>query len=146
MTAFTRETYYAALFAALGDVTFAPLLNTISRRAQVLTGMNPAELPALFMVVGKEDMKQRRGLPPVHILTADILLYAANPDRHTAADIALNGMVDTLEAALAPDPVTNVFTLGGAVSHCWLDGVIEKFSAPLGERAAAIATISMLVP
>lgn len=143
---FNRETYYAPLFSLLSGITMAPALVTISRRAQVITSMNPAQLPALFMQVGSQEIKQRRGFPAVHILTAEVFLYAANPDRNTAADMALNAMIDAVEAALAPDPVTNVFTLGKTVSHCWIEGTVEVLPAPLGERAAAIVPIHMLVP
>jgi hypothetical protein len=108
--------------------------------------MSAAELPALFMAVDRQSLQQRRGQPPRHQLAARVFLYAANPDRHTAAGIALNGLIDALEAAIAPPGASDVQTLGGLVSHAWIEGPIEVFEAPQGERSAAIVTIQMLIP
>lgn len=143
MANFTRETYYAALFALL---TTSPGLKTVDRRVPLLENMDAAKLPGLFMAVGKQETRQQRGLPPIHVLGAEVFLYAANPDRTISADIVLNGLIDAVEAVLKPDPSTNVFTLGGLVSHCWIDADTEVFSGALGERAAAIVPIKMLVP
>lgn len=142
----TRETYYTALFALLQGAQTAGAVNVCDRRVRFLEEMGAADLPALFMAVDHQQTAQQRGLPPRHTLGAKIYLYAANPDRHTAAGIALNGLIDTVEALIAPPAGSGVQTLGGLVSHAWLEGPIEVFEAPLGERAAAILTVQMLVP
>lgn len=141
-----RETYYAALFALLQGLKTANAVKIADRRVRFLAEMGAAELPALFMAVGNQQLVERRGLPPAHKLGAKIYLYAANPDRHTAAGIALNALLDALEAALAPAPGADAQTLGGLVSHAWIEGPVEVFEAVQGERAAAIATVQMLVP
>lgn len=147
---FTRETYYEALFAFLqtlgpvaggGNGTFA----VVDRRVILLEKAKNGELPALYMSVGNQKTEQLRGVPPKRSLSAMVYLYALNTDRHLSAGIALNGLIDALEQAIDPFPAT-VQTLGGIVSHCWIEGETEIFEGPLGEKAAAIARIWMLVP
>jgi len=141
-----RETYYAALFAVLQSLQSGGTVQICDRRVRFLNEMGAAELPALFMAVDRQQLTQRRGQPARHQLGARLFLYAANPDRHTAAGIALNGLLDALESALAPPVGAEVQTLGGLVSHAWIEGPIEVFEAPQGERSAAIVTVQMLVP
>ena len=140
------ETYYGALFAALQTLQTGGTVKIADRRVRFLNEMGAAELPALFMAVDRQQTVQRRGQPARHQLGARLFLYAANPDRHTAAGIALNGLIDAVEAALAPPAGMETQTLGGLVSHAWIEGPVEVFEAPVGERAAAIVTVQMLAP
>jgi len=142
----SREAAYTALFTLLSALKTAGTVKVCARRLKPLEKSGPAELPALYMTVANQTIEQRKGLPPKRTLGADIFLYALNPDSHTAAGIQLNGLLDAVEAALAPNPVTNVQTLGGIVDHAWIEGRIEVFEGPLGERAAAILTVNMLIP
>jgi hypothetical protein len=141
---FTRETYYSALFALLATLAPGTVL-TCDRRVRLMERMQPAELPALFMAVGNQKTVPSLKQPPAHFLTAHVFLYCANPDQHVSADMALNALVDALQAALAPAPPFATQTLGGLVHHCWIDGESEFFPSPNGERAAAIVPIEMLV-
>jgi len=141
-----RETYYGALFTALGGLQTGGTVKTADRRVRFLNEMAAAELPALFMAVDRQQTIQRRGQPARHQLGARLFLYAANPDRHTAAGIALNGLIDAVESALAPPGGAETQTLGGLVSHAWIDGPIEVFEGPAGERSAAILAVQMLIP
>ena len=140
----TREAAYGALFATLG--TLGGAVTTTDRRLRALDELNSAELPALFMAVGDQQVEARHGLPPKRTLTADIYLYAANPDPHSAAGPALNDLIDALEAAVAPPAYADVQTLGGVVDHCFVEGTIAVYEAPKGQRAAALVTIHMLMP
>jgi len=142
----TRETSYAALFALLGALKTAGTLATLDRRVRFLHEMGAAELPALFLTVDRQQLIQRRGQPARHQLGARLFVYAANPDRHTAAGVALNGLLDALDTALAPPAGAETQTLGGLVSHAWIEGAVEIYEAPQGERAAAIVPVQMLVP
>lgn len=142
----SREAAYGALFALLQAGASGAGLNTVDRRVRLPEQMNAAELPALFMGVDRQQVAPRSGLPPRRTLGARLFLYAANPDRHTAAGIVLNGLLDWVEATLAPDPVSNLQTLGGAVRHAWVEGAIEVFEGPSGDRAAALVPVLMLVP
>lgn len=140
----SRESAYGALFTLLETV---PGIRTFSRKLRLLEEVGGAELPALFLAVDRQMVQPRpQGLPPKHTLGAVVYLYAANPDPHTAAGIALNNLIDAVEAALAPTPGIGVQTLGGAVAHCWIEGTVEVFEMPKGQRAASIIPVHMLVP
>lgn len=141
-----RETRYGALFDLLQSLKEAGLVKVCDRRVRLLEEMPASELPALFMSVDNQKTEQREGAPPKRTLGAKVYLYAANPDRHTAAGIALNGLLDVVEDILKPAPGDRTQTLGDTVSHAWIEGTTEVFEGPQGERAAAILPIVMLVP
>lgn len=138
----TRESYYAALFAKLVTI---PGIVTSGRRMKLIDEMSQSELPALFMVIDKQETTTVRGLPSRHVLSASVFVYAAAPDHHTPAGPVLNGLIDAVDAALAPD-FEGFQTLGGTCSHCWIDGTTEVFDMGLGEKAVAIIPVQILVP
>jgi len=142
----SRESIYAALFTLLQGMKTAGKVKVCDRRVRFLEEMGAAELPALFMAVSHQQTAQQPGLPPKRSLQAKLYLYAANPDRHRPAGIILNGLLDGVEALLAPPPGSDFLTLGGLVRHAWIEGPIEVFEGPQGERAAAVLTVSMLLP
>ena len=59
---------------------------------------------------------------------------------------ALNTLLDQIDAALAPDPYQNTLTLGGLVSHCWIDGTVDKQAGDIGGIGIARIPIKILVP
>ena len=142
----SREAAYGALFALLQGLKTAGTVKACDRRVRLLDEMAASELPALFMAVDNQQTAQTQGFPARRTLGAKVYLYAANPDRHTAAGIVLNGLIDAVDQALLPQALEPTQSLGGIVAHAWIDGPIEVFEGPLGERAAAVVTIHMLVP
>ncbi len=140
-----REAIFIALFDRLTGLKTAGAVATCDRRVKLIGDMGPGELPALYLAGDKSSYEQTEGAPPIRTLGALVYLYAANPDRHVSAGVVLNGLLDALEAAIAPD-WSGAQTLGGLVSHCWIEGAVEVFEGALGERAAAIVPIKMLVP
>lgn len=142
----SREAAYQGLFNLLSTLQTAGTVKIVDRRVQLLETMQPAQLPALFMAVGGQKVATKEKMPAARTFDATVFLYVANPDPKTSADIALNNLLDALEAVLAPLPAQEKQTLGGVVSHCWIEGAIEVFSGPLGQRAAAIVPVKMLVP
>ena len=64
----------------------------------------------------------------------------ANPEQ------ALNDIIDAVEAALLPGINSNAQTLGGIVSHAWIEGEIEQFPGVLDGIAKAIIPVKILVP
>ncbi len=136
----TREDAYGALFTLLQTVP----VKTRGRRLELLEEMDAPQLPALFMTVGNQNIRDVEGAGPIRTLTAHVFVYARNSDRHTPAGIQLNGLLDAIEAALAP--TWGAQTLGGEVQHAWIEGEIEVFELPQGEKAAAIVPIKILMP
>jgi hypothetical protein len=141
----SREECFVALFGLLSGLQAAGTVKVCDRRVRLLEEMAPAELPALFLAGDGGQVEQEQGSGPVRTLGARVYLYAANPDRHVTAGTVLNTLVDAVEAALDPG-WQGVQTLGGAVAHCWIEGDVEVFEGPQGERAAAIVPVKILMP
>ncbi len=115
----SREAIYAALFAQLQviNANLAPGTPAIQTFARRFIPTSRVDLqPALLMVeAGEEYEHPAIGAPAKVTLTAQVFVYTrdgADPDAVSAT--SLNGMLDSLEAALNP-----VFpgeqTLGGLV-------------------------------
>jgi hypothetical protein len=139
----TRDAAYAALFARLQAVS---AFRTHGRRLRLLEELGQGELPALFLTVGNQETRRQRGLPPLHILTAHVFVYAGVSDPHAAPGAALNALLDAVEAAIEPVPGQDAQTLGGQVHSCRIEGTTEVFEGTQGDRAAAIVPIQMIVP
>lgn len=141
-----REYLYAALFALFQPLKTAGTVRVCDRRVRFLEEMAVSELPALFMAVSHQQVQAQANMPPRRTLQAKLYLYAANPDRHRSAGIALNGLLDAVEEVLRPAAGADSLTLGGLARHVFIDGPIEVFEGAQGERAAAVLTVSMLMP
>jgi hypothetical protein len=137
-----REPIYTALFALVaGAASFI----TVSRRLRHWSDIGAAEQPALFMTQKSENAEERQPLPVKWRASVDLYLYAQAPDELTSPATVLNLLLDAVEAALAPDPVGHVQTLGGLVSHCWIAGRIQTDEGVLGGQAVAIVPVEILV-
>jgi hypothetical protein len=140
-----REAIYAALWAlAAAAANFA----TASRRLRHWSDVSPAEQPALFMCETGSVAEQRppRGSPPVWKLYADLFLYAHSADPYLAPAAILNPLLDAVEAALAPAPVTGIQDLGlpTIVQHAYIAGKIETEEGVLGDQAIAVVPVEIL--
>lgn len=164
-----REDYFAALAARLATIlvpgtvtTFrgnstsdgtpsVAQLKTCGRKILHWSDL-PAELrPACFQEQSPgETWVQRKGLPPKVTLKAKWWLYAQtlsqqNPD--AVPSQALNPLLDAICGALAVDDVTNnVCTLGGLVSHAWVEGDVEVTEGVMEDLTIVTIPVQMLVP
>lgn len=144
----TRETVYAALFALVsGSASFA----TSSRRLEHWSDVGPEEHPAIFQRELDEERISQRGVPPKVKLNVELYVYAHTLAQQLAPNVVpsqvLNPLLDAIDAALVPDDAANsVLTLGGLVSHCWIDGKTEIFEGVIGDQAVAIIPVAILVP
>lgn len=135
-----REAIYSALFDRLKVV---PGIVTASRKLRHWSDVSASEQPALFMAQKSEPARQAQGMATVWELGVDVYLYA-NTQGFDAPAQALNGILDAIEGALAPDaPAKNTCTLGGLVQHCRIEGAIETDEGTLGDQAVAIVPISI---
>ncbi len=137
-----REPIYAALFAVVQGA--APFV-TASRRLRHWSDVAAAEQPALFMIQKSETAEERRPLPVKWRARVDLYVYAQAPDELTAPATVINPLLDAVETALAPDPVSHVQTLGGLVQHCWIAGQIQTDEGVLGGQSVAIVPVEILV-
>jgi hypothetical protein len=114
-----------------------------------------AAQPACFVIGVKETHNPRpRGVPTKLTLRGMLILYAPAPvaDEDIGAETQLgatflNDLFFAIDAALEPDNVVQgVFTLGGLVSDCWIEGDTDLDPGIFGSQAAAILPIHILVP
>ncbi|MBV9861889.1 MAG: hypothetical protein JO267_07050 [Alphaproteobacteria bacterium] len=139
-----REPIYAALFALASE---AAGFVTAERRLRHWSEVDPAEQPALFMSQRSETAAVKAlGAPTVWTLAADLYLYLHSSDPYLAPAMLLNPLIDAVEAALAPSPVTGIQNLGlpEMVSHLCIAGKIETDEGVLGDQAIAIIPIEIL--
>jgi hypothetical protein len=139
-----REEIIEALFQlALNAATF----NTSNRRLQLWSKV--ASFPALFIqTVGTHYApREVRGLPPKRTITAELWVYTdVGKDPNANPEEALNDIIDAIETAISPQIVGGVQTLGGLVSHAWIEGEIEQFPGVLDGIAKAIIPVKILIP
>ncbi len=139
----SREQIYAAVFSLASN---AANFVTKSRNLVSIDAVNSADLPALFQEQVLERIEQgARGVPPRKILEIKLHVYVGNFDAGVSVSTQLNGLLDALELALAADSATGVQTLGGLVSHCWVEGKLEIFEGNAGEKARAVVPVRVLV-
>ena len=136
-----RETIYAALFSRLQA---AGGFQTITRHLQHFADIERSVLPALFQIQKKETAEQSRGLPTKWKLDLDLYIYVQTTDSSASGAVALNPLLDSVEAALAFDPITGTQTLGGTVSHCWINGAIDIYEGVQDTLTVAIIPIEIL--
>lgn len=130
----TREDVFTALAALLTSV---PGINSVSRRmsmpSEFSAARNDLRLPRLMIWEQNETTEQRgRGTPATRTWEAFLVVYFKNPsiggpnvnlDSLVPGATIINPILEGIEAALTPSPsADNTLTLGGLVSHCWIEG------------------------
>lgn len=150
-----REAIWAALFALLQAKVGASYVTFGRHHVQPPT--LPEELqPALFLVQMRETRAPRPVGTPVKLtLSGYIILYVQTPaplldeigSETVLGATLLNTMFQGIDDALQPDdPTTGKLTLGGLVSHCWIEGDVDMDPGIYTQQGAAIIPIKMLVP
>jgi hypothetical protein len=133
----SREDILTAFAARVNALE--PFVST-SRRAT----LDPLDLtrisfdqPAIVLLEHDEETERRgRGLPPVLILDVMVCIYAriprdeqdpSVPDATIPGATVINPLIEVVEAMFEPDnPLEGVCTLGGLVSHAWIEGKTIK--------------------
>jgi hypothetical protein len=157
--AIDREACWAALLALLEAKLItepvSPQLITLSRRHKMPPQLALEEQPALFVVQTRESRKPTPpGMPVQLTLHGFLILYAPMPavmDEAAGQETALgatvmNDLLQAIDNALRPDGVDGKLTLGGLVTHCWLEGDVDMDTGITSQQGAAILPVAMLVP
>jgi hypothetical protein len=121
----------------------------------IQSGASPLSQPALILYDGigfgggKTKYEQRgRGRPPVRVLMRTIVCYATlpggttapGPDGTTSGGAVFAPLVENIEAAFAPDS-EGALTLGGLVSHCWIEGESHWITGEIDPGGQGMFTI-----
>jgi len=150
-----REAIWVALFALLQG-SLGPLCQTMGRHHVQPPQLGAEQQPAAFLVQGQETRPPTpSGLPQKLILDGLIILYFQAPmplGEEVGVEMvlgatAVNALLKAIDTALMPDNwVTGKQTLGGLVTHCWLEGEVVMDTGVHSQQGAALLPIKMLVP
>ncbi len=146
----SREANAAALYALVNAAAGTVVrLVTSGRTLRHYDQVSPAEMPALFQAQKPEtNQRSESNIPSKRTQHFEFWLYAA--DAQSPQEIPaqqLNVMVDAIEAAMAPNPLTNVNTLGGLCQHAWIDGSVEFYeNVTTDGKSIAVIPIAVLMP
>lgn len=137
-----RNAIYDALFA-LGTASSE---YAYTSRRLLLWNSTPAQ-PALFLRSGDDQYpprEVRRSRVQV-TLHAEFWIYYYTADKDEAPGIELDRLISKLEDALRPGVMCEFQTLGlPYVSHCWIEGDINKDDGALTGQAIARIPIKIL--
>lgn len=137
-----REDIYNELLNLVSSVAD---FKTVSRRLKHWDDVSPADMPALFISDGDEDVSTIRGMPSVWTLTPDINIFVdcGNNQNITPYSI-LNPILDKV-CALFDDEKSlyGVQTLNGKCDSAKLNGKILKDGGLLDTKAVAVISIEI---
>jgi hypothetical protein len=138
----TREQIMTALFAV---VSASPAFVTKSRRLQLWDTVSANNKPAIFMYERDDFYKGAdRYLPPTVTMSVDLFIYTApGTDSGITPISILNPLIDAIDAALKPG-LNGRQTLGGLVSHCYIDGKIMKDPGDIDGDGIAVIPVKIL--
>lgn len=149
-----REAIWAALFAWF-KAQLGNQFRTMGRKHVMPPGLVTADQPAFFQVAAKERHIPDKvpGAPAKLLLRGLLILYAFDdsPDENIGAETVLaettiNNLLEAIDGALVPDDFgTGKFTIGGLVTHCWIEGETDIDPGIFGPQCAAILPLFILV-
>ena len=138
----SREAIMQALFAL---VSASSSYVTASRRLKLWDAVASADKPAIFMYERDDVYRNGDKYLPIVEMHVDLFVYIdAGKDQSIAPITVLNPLVDAIDAALAPNPGTRKQTLGGLVSHVWIDGKIMKDPGDIDGDGIALIPVKIL--
>jgi hypothetical protein len=152
--AIDREAIWAGLFTYL-KAQLASQFQVMGRKHIAPPALTMAEQPALFQVVGREVRMPQKvpGTPSRLVLRGFLILYVfdKSPEEFIGAEMllpetTLNNLLKAIDTAVAPDNfTTGKFTIGGLVTHCWIEGDVDLDPGIFGPQAAALLPLNLLV-
>jgi hypothetical protein len=147
MAAVTREAVMTALFnLVIGVHDFA----RTGRRLVLWDDVPATERPALYMLEHNEAYSHPSETLQKRELHATLFVYTDAKDATIVGATQINTILDELDAALTPSGrdafVGNRQTLGGLVSHCYIDGEVVKDPGDLDGDGLLIVPIRILLP
>lgn len=149
-----REAIWAALFAHF-QTLLSGYFQTMSRKHLMPPGLPQEAQPGFFLVQMKEQRAgSMQGTPNKLVIHGYIIIYLTAPETNELpgsetqlAATNLNTIYQALDYAMVPDNLqTGKFTIGGLVTHCWVEGDLDQDPGIFSSQAAAIVPIHILVP
>jgi hypothetical protein len=132
------------LNALLGFVAIPGTFPTSGRRLIPWTKV-PLQ-PAIFVRHMHEEFQRLpTGMPAKVTMEAEVWIYAQTSS-DVPADVVLCDLLDLVENALRVPPAAKAQTLGGTVTHCWIEGIADLYPGDLDNQAIGILPVRILVP
>lgn len=136
-----REDIFSKLFALTYKIDG---IVSQSRKLKVFSDVQPNECPAIFQNQTSETSTQKIGQPKIITLKCDWYLYLnTNGDRTTPQSVNINNFLTQIDKIFIPNSMTGTFTLGGLVSHCWIEGETKIIEGVLGDYSIVIIPITI---
>lgn len=140
-----RELIFVALFDLLKNIDG---IVTAERRLRHWNDVPAIEQPYLCLAQGGQNIdpaNPAKGIPTKRTMHADIYVYARTDGEQVPSSV-LNPIVDAIEQALEPPypDIEKNQTLGGLVTHCWIEGEIDTDEGTLGDQAVAVIPVVIL--
>lgn len=153
MSSPTRAQVTEALANALFSATLADGVTsafvTSYPRLVSWDNISPSNQPAICLA----RMQDRRIQQPPQGLKSKLFMYYAAVVYVYTADLSitpseqLDTCLDAIDRALQPDDLNrNVFTLGGLVYRCWVEGTTDIAPGDEDHQGMAVVPIVVLVP
>jgi hypothetical protein len=150
----TREQIFTALFTLGQGVSWVDPVSgnvvtwaTTARRIKTPDQIGVDDQPALLQAEANESFSQITKMPSKRTLSAAWVIYLRAYDAPAPTGPLLNAVMDAVEGAFAPDDLSGeACTLGGLVTHCWIDGTVFKDPGDLDQQAMLVVPIKLLVP
>jgi hypothetical protein len=126
----------------------------------IQSGISPFIQPALLIYDGvgfgggHTKYEQRgRGRPPVRVLSRTLVVYAqlpgggtpSGPDAITPGGTIFAPLVEAIEGVFAAVDSEGALTLGGLVSHCWIDGDSHWLTPDIDPQGQGMMTIPVQI-
>jgi hypothetical protein len=127
------------------NVSFTTGFLTFGRRLRYARDVS--EQPALYLRDIDEGLEFQNIILQEQTIRAEIWIYSnAGENPNVAPVTALNNLLDAVQSAFAPDPITGRFTLGGLVHWCRMEGKVDKDPGDISGQAIAAADVLITVP
>ena len=131
-----------ALFAL---VSSSSSFVTASRRLKLWTDLSAAEKPAIFQYERDDTYSNGKQYLPIVEMNVELYVYTApGMDSGITPVSIMNPLLDAIDAALATGRVNGKQTLGGLVSHVWIDGKVMKDPGDIDGDGLAMIPIKIL--
>jgi len=148
-----REQVMAALFTALSNAVYSdgtsPVFNSVSRKLKLWGEVPHDQQPAMFLVDTHETRTQQppQGLPSKLLMRTAAIIYVSTTNSEDVPSVQMNLVLDAVDKVFLPDDlIRNVFTLGGLVHYCRIEGNIAKTPGDLDGQGMAVIPINVMLP
>lgn len=142
----SRETIMEALLERLKQIAGnGKPVNGVYRR--VRSWADSAPKPCVYIGEHSDEYSRQSENLPKASMSILLFVYTQTGDMAAIPSKQQNEILDAIDDALKPDnPSENKCTLGGLVSHCYIDGTVVKVPGDLDGEGIAVVPINILVP